>query len=338
VCGAWGERGRGLRRRRRVQLSAAPDAAQPSYSGVTISGLQPATGGNIRVMATISQLNVYPIKSCAGIALDSARVLSHGLEYDRHWMLVDGAGRFVTQRQLPRLALVAPELARGELIVRAPGRVPLRTPLDALELADAQRIEATVWGDTVMALDTGDATAQWFSDFLDAPLRLVRFDPAAERMASRKWTGATIAPVRFADGYPVLVIGEASLDDLNTRLTGKGVDAIPMNRLRPNLVLSGLDPYEEDYVDTLRIEAEGGEVVLRLVKPCSRCPVPTIDQATGAPDPRWPTEPTDTLSAYRADRRLNGAVTFGQNAVVIAGEGSLLAVGREVEVELRFED
>ena len=289
-------------------------------------------------MAILSQLNVYPIKSCAGIPLESARLLSHGLEYDRHWMLVDGDGGFVTQRQLPRLSLVLPELAHDELIVRAPGRAPIRTPLDVSGLAGAQRVEATVWGDTVTALDTGDETARWFSDFLGAALRLVRFDPAAERIASRKWTGETAAPVRFADGYPVLVIGQASLDDLNARLASKGIDAIPMDRFRPNLVISGLDANEEDYVDTLRIEADGGEVALRIVKPCARCPIPTIDQTTGAPDPRWPNEPTDTLSAYRADRRLDGAVTFGQNAIVVAGEGRLLGVGREVEVELRFED
>ncbi len=289
-------------------------------------------------MATISQLNVYPIKSCAGIALDSARLLSHGLAYDRHWMLVDGRGSFVTQRQLPRLALITTELGGGELIVRAPGHAPLRTPLDAAQLGAARKIEVTVWGDTVTALDAGDEAARWFSDFVGAPLRLVRFDPTVERMANRKWTGETIAPVRFADGYPLLVIGEASLDDLNERLASKGVDAIPMNRFRPNLVLAGLEPYEEDFVDTLRIQSNEGEVVLRLVKPCARCPIPTIDQATGAPDPRWPNEPTDTLASYRADRRLDGALTFGQNAVVVAGADRLLSIGREVDVDLRFDD
>jgi uncharacterized protein YcbX len=289
-------------------------------------------------MATISQLNVYPIKSCAGIALESARLFSHGLAYDRHWMLVDGEGGFVTQRQLPRLALVTTELSGDALIVRAPGRAALGTPLDAAALDGARRVQATVWRDTVTALDTGDEAAQWFSDFVGVPLRLVRFDPAAERIANRQWTGETIAPMRFADGYPALVVGEASLGDLNGRLASKGVEAIPMNRFRPNLVLAGLEPYEEDYVDTLRIEADGGEVLLRVVKPCARCPIPTIDQATGAADPRWPNEPTDTLAAYRADHRLDGAVTFGQNAVVVAGADSLLAVGREVQVELRFED
>lgn len=290
-------------------------------------------------MATISQLNVYPIKSCAGIALDAVRLLAHGLEYDRHWMLVDTNGRFVTQRVLPRLALVVPALSTEQLIIRAPGCAPLYTPLDASALVGAKRIEVSVWRSTLSALDAGDEAAQWFSNFLGVPLRLVRFDPAAERIANRQWTGDTIAPVCFADGYPLLVIGQASLDDLNTRLMQKGVAPVPMNRFRPNLVLSGLEAYEEDYVDTLHIDAhDDAEISLRIVKPCTRCPVPTIDQTTGAPDPRWPHEPTDTMSVYRADPRQDGQLTFGQNAVVITGAGGTLAVGGEAEVELRFED
>jgi hypothetical protein len=289
-------------------------------------------------MASISQLNVYPIKSCAGIVLESARLLEHGLQYDRHWMLVDARGRFVTQRQLPRLALVTTAICDGELIVGAPGRAPLHTPLDPSRLAHTERIDATVWSDTVAALDTGEQSARWFSDFAGVPLRLIRFDPDVERTASLKWTGGAISPLRFADGYPVLVSSEASLDDLNARLAKRGVDAIPMNRFRPNLVLSGVDAYEEDYVETLRIGVEGGEVVLRLVKPCTRCPIPAVDQATGAPDPRWPNEPTDALSTYRADPRVGGGITFGQNAIVIAGDGSSISVGADVEVDLRFAD
>lgn len=289
-------------------------------------------------MPTISQLNVYPIKSCAAIALDASRLLPHGLEYDRHWMLVDAAGHFVTQRVLPRLALVRPALVDGELVVRAPGRPDLRTPLDTSALAGARRVEVTVWKSTLVALDTGEQTARWFSEFAGMPLRLVRFDPAAERIASRQWTGELAAPVRFADGYPLLVIGQASLDDLNARLSKKGIEPIPMDRFRANLVLTGLDAYEEDYLESLRIDADGGEIELRLVKPCTRCPVPTIDQSTGAPDPRWPTEPSDTLSAYRADPRVEGAITFGQNAIVVAGAGASLEVGRNADAELRFED
>ena len=289
-------------------------------------------------MATISQLNIYPIKSCAGIALDEARVFAHGLEYDRHWMLVDAGGRFVTQRTMPRMALIRPELAGGELVVRAPDRAPFRTPLDASALSDAERIEVTVWRSTLAALDAGADAAQWFSAFLGAPVRLVRFDPAAQRIANRDWTGDTVAPLRFADGYPLLVIGQASLDDLNARLAKRSVDPISMNRFRPNLVLSGIEAYEEDYIDTLRVATGAGEIGLRFVKPCTRCPIPTIDQSSGAPDPRWPHEPTDTMSAYRADARMDGQLTFGQNAVVTEGAGTALAVGCDAALELRFED
>ena len=289
-------------------------------------------------MATISQINVYPIKSCAGIALDEVRMFAHGLEYDRHWMLVDTSGRFVTQRTMPRMALIEPELAGGELVVRAPGQAPFRTPLDAAVRSDAERIEVTVWRSTLNALDVGGEAAQWFSAFLGAPLRLVRFDPAAQRIANRDRTGHTIAPLRFADGYPLLVIGQASLDDLNARLGKKGVDAIPMNRFRPNLVLSGIEAYEEDYIDTLRLDTGAGPIGLRFVKPCTRCPIPTIDQLSGAPDPRWPHEPTDTLSAYRADSRVDGQMTFGQNAVVVDGAGTVLAAGCDASLELRFDN
>jgi len=289
-------------------------------------------------MATISQLNIYPIKSCAGIGLDQARVFAHGLEYDRHWMLVDADGRFVTQRTMPRMALIRPELLGDELVVHAPGRTPFHTPLDASALRDADRIEVTVWRSTLAALDAGADAAQWFSGFLGAPVRLVRFDPAAQRIANRDWTGDTIAPLRFADGYPLLVIGQASLDDLNARLAQRNVDPIQMNRFRPNLVVSGIEAYEEDYIDTLRIATAAGALTLRIVKPCTRCPIPTIDQSSGAPDPRWPHEPTDTMSAYRADARMDGQLTFGQNAVITEGAGNALAVGCDAAFELRFED
>jgi len=289
-------------------------------------------------MPTLSELFVYPIKSCAGIALDVARLEPYGLAYDRNWMIVDPAGRFVTQREFPRLALVRTALTADALVVDAPGMAPLALPIDPDVDADVPRVAATVWRDTVSAIDTGDDAARWFSAFVGVPLRLVRFDPAAERIASRNWTGEATVPVRFADGFPLLVIGRASLDDLNGRLARKGVDALPMNRFRPNLVIDGIDAYEEDFLETLQIDTAGARVQLRIVKPCARCPIPTIDQARGAPDPRWPHEPTDTMSTYRANDRMDGALTFGQNAIPIDGPGALLALGQSVDVELRFAD
>ncbi|WP_144143482.1 MOSC domain-containing protein [Paraburkholderia sp. BCC1884] len=292
-------------------------------------------------MPTISELFVYPIKSCAGIALHEARLLATGLEYDRYWMVTDPAGAMLTQRKYPRMALIAVELADTELVIRAPGMSELRTPLDAAQLASTHKVETRVWRDAAYGLDTGEASAVWFSSFLGVPARLLRFDPEGERVVDPDYTtsvgGAT---THFADGFPLLVIGQASLDDLNTRLNSKGAPSIPIDRFRPNLVLSGLEAYEEDYVETLSVdgEADGAAVQLQLVKPCTRCPLPTVDQATGAPNPHWPNEPTDTMSVYRGNPQFNGAITFGNNALVARGAGVWLRVGQAVEAELGFGD
>jgi uncharacterized protein YcbX len=216
----------------------------------------------------------------------------------------------------------------------------LRTPLDSARLEAPSAVQTQVWRDAAYGLDTGAASAEWFSAFLGMPARLLRFDPKRERIVDPDYTDSVGgATTHFADGFPLLVIGQASLDDLNTRLSGKGAPAIPINRFRPNVVLTGLDAYEEDYVETLSIDGEAGEnVQLQLVKPCSRCPMPTIDQAKGAPDPDWPNEPTDTMSVYRANPQRNGAITFGNNALVARGAGQWLRVGQSVEAELGFGD
>ncbi|SEC41151.1 hypothetical protein SAMN02787142_1343 [Burkholderia sp. WP9] len=291
-------------------------------------------------MATISELFVYPIKSCAGIALHEARLFATGLEYDRCWMVTDPAGAMLTQRAYPRMALIQVEIGAEDLVIRAPGMSELRTPLDSARLEAPSAVQTQVWRDAAYGLDTGAASAAWFSAVLGVPARLLRFDPERERIVDPDYTDSVGgATTHFADGFPLLVIGQASLDDLNTRLSGKGAPAIPINRFRPNVVLTGLDAYEEDYVETLSIDGEAGEnVQLQLVKPCSRCPMPTIDQAKGAPDPDWPNEPTDTMSVYRANPQRNGAITFGNNALVARGAGQWLRVGQSVEAELGFGD
>jgi len=291
-------------------------------------------------MATISELFVYPIKSCAGIALHEARLFATGLEYDRCWMVTDPAGAMLTQRAYPRMALIQVEIGAEDLVIRAPGMSELRTPLDSARLDAPSAVQTQVWRDAAFGLDTGAASAEWFSAFLGVPARLLRFDPERERIVDPDYTDSVGgATTHFADGFPLLVIGQASLDDLNTRLSGKGAPAIPINRFRPNVVLTGLDAYEEDYVETLSIDGEAGEnMQLQLVKPCSRCPMPTIDQAKGAPDPDWPNEPTDTMSVYRANPQRNGAITFGNNALVARGAGQWLRVGQSVDAELGFGD
>ncbi|MGA3250750.1 MAG: MOSC N-terminal beta barrel domain-containing protein [Paraburkholderia sp.] len=289
-------------------------------------------------MPTVSGLYTYPIKSCAGIALNEARLLDTGLEYDRNWMVVDPSGLMLTQRSHGRLALIRVALGERDLIVSAPGMPDLRTPLAVTALERPALIETRVWRDTMSAFDTGPQTEAWFSAFLGVPARLVRFDPAVRRVVDPLWTGDIAAITQFSDGFPLLVIGEASLADLNRRLAGKGAPPIPMNRFRPNLVFTGLEAYEEDYVENLTIWVGDEAVQLHLAKPCARCPVPTIDQASGAPDPDWPNEPLDTMSAYRANARLGGALTFGQNAIVASGFGAVLTLGQQVDAELGFDD
>ena len=275
----------------------------------------------------IAGLTIYPVKGCRGIALTRATALVTGLAHlqlrDREWMVVDRQGQFVTQREHPRLALIQPDFADDALRLSAAGAAALDVPLAA---GGAPR-DVVVWRFAARAFDQGDAAAAWLSGFLRAEVRLVRFDPSVPRRCNPDYVADSGAHTLFADGYPMLVIGAASLDDLNARLTAKRVPALPMNRFRPNVVVAGLPPYEEDHLDTLTC----GEVTLRLVKPCTRCQVTTTDQATA----RVGIEPLPTLSTYRRNDAL-AAVTFGMNAIVVAGAGRPLAVDAPVAVEHRF--
>lgn len=281
-------------------------------------------------MATVTELVIYPIKSCGGISVPEAQFGISGLQangvHDREWMLVTREGLFLTQREYPRMALVAPRIVGDVVEVAAPGMPPLRLPLAHDPAASNMAVQ--IWDHSVIAADCGDAAAAWFSDAVQGPCRLVRFRPDVHRPTSTKWTGGAPAKTRFADGYPILVIGQASLDDLNAKLKNAGRNPLPMNRFRPNLVVDGLEAFEEDYVESF--SASG--LALRPVKPCARCPIPAIDQATGIPGP----DPLDILQTYRANPRVEGAVCMGMNAIVSEGEGSTLHVGQDLEVSLAF--
>jgi uncharacterized protein YcbX len=280
------------------------------------------------VSAKISRLFVYPIKSCAGIELTEAVLTETGLDLDRAWMVVDEKGEFVSQRELPRMALVRPQLKHYEVVLRAPGMLALHLNIEGVEAP----VRVRVWDDEVAAYDMGDIAAQWFSDFLGARLRLVRFDPEQQRLSDMKWTQGAAAANQFSDGFPLLVASEASLAELNRRLGEAGQPPVGMERFRPNIVLAGIDAHDEDRLDVIRIAA-GEEVQLRPVKPCPRCPIPNIDPATAQVSP----EVSDTLQVYRRNEIVGGAVTFGMNAIVQKGEDQTLRVGQAVTADWRFD-
>jgi uncharacterized protein YcbX len=226
------------------------------------------------------------------------------------------------------MALVRPQLKHYEVVLRAPGMLALHLNIEGVEAP----VRVRVWDDDVAAFDMGDVAAQWFSDFLGAKLRLVRFDPEHERLSNMKWTQGLAAPNQFSDGFPLLVVSEASLGELNRRLAEAGHPPVGMERFRPNIVLAGIEAHDEDRLDVIRIAA-AEEVQLRPVKPCPRCPIPNIDPSTAQATP----EVSDTLQAYRRNEIVGGAVAFGMNAIVQKGADQTLRVGQAVTADWRFD-
>jgi uncharacterized protein YcbX len=278
---------------------------------------------------SIGGLYVHPVKSCARIAVNQALVTETGLEWDRQWMVVDENGEFVSQREQPRLALVRPTLRADDLMLRAPGMLALHLALDAIE----RDTQVRVWNDEFRAGDMGDLAAQWFSDFLGQRVRLARFDPEVQRVSDPRWTGDTRALTAFADGFALLIVSSASIAQLNERLHARGAPPVQSDRFRPNLVLDGLQAHEEDWLDRIRLDGPDGPVVLRVVKPCSRCSIPDVDPARGEPDHAVSAE----LAAYRADPRLKGRITFGMNAIIEEGFDRTLTVGTNAQATIRFD-
>lgn len=276
-------------------------------------------------MVTISALWVYPIKSCKGIELKTAAVTQDGLAWDRHWMLVNQEGKFLTQRQFPRMALIETKLGEDSLQVSVPGIAGLHVPYRN----GGASVAATVWRDQCAAIDAGESAAGWFSDVLGTHCRLVAFDERARRISDPDFAGDSGASTRFSDGFALLVIGDASLTALNERLIEKGAGAVEMARFRPNMTLRGIKAFDEDYVRDLR--GEDG-LTLRLVKPCARCLITTVDPATGVLDGTG--EPLATLNEFRMNRDFG--TTFGQNAIVLGGVGSRLSIGDELQIEWNF--
>lgn len=267
--------------------------------------------------ASLASLHVYPVKGLKGIDLDRADCTDRGIEHDRRWMLVDRQGQFLTQREHPRMATIWTDLADGVLELSAPDMPGVEVAI----LPDtAPTLRVQVWNSTCDAAPVSTFADAWLSEYLGLACRLVYMPDESVRHSNAKYGGEGHR-VGFADGYAFLATSEGSLADLNQRLRGRGQSSVPMNRFRPNLVISGTEAFAEDGWRELRI----GEVVLRAAKPCGRCQVATTDQMTG--EVTGP-EPLATLSTFRENA--DHGVIFGMNLVTV--KPGVVRVGDAVEL------
>ncbi|SHH94488.1 MOSC domain-containing protein [Ferrimonas marina] len=276
----------------------------------------------------VTQLYRYPVKSLQGIAVDQLPLTETGLPWDRHWMLVDANGRFVTQRQLPAMARIATEITQDSLLLRC-GDQRFAVPLQQSPQASTP---IRVWQSEMPALDEGAAASHWLTEqlgaFRGAPLRLVRFDPQQTRAIKPKYLQAgESSSTHFADGFPYLVASQQSLDGLNQQLQAKGCSPVEMARFRANVVIDG---FERPFQELERLTLQGPNWRLALRKPCERCPVTTIDQQTG--ERIGGKEPLSTLMAM--DPLADGRAYFGGNAVLISHQGEAIRVGDAVTFSL----
>jgi uncharacterized protein len=269
-------------------------------------------------MLTVSQLYIYPIKGIAGIQCTEAIVTPKGLAWDRRFMLVDQQGQFITQREHPELTQFMPEIKGQELHIR------LRQISDSVTIQTphtyARAMMVWVWGAHVKARLVSNQVDQWFSEHLKKQVHLVYMPDTSRRSVPPEYAGQG-QTVSFADAYPFLIATEASLQDLNSRLT----TPVPMDRFRPNIVIAGdTPPWQDDHWRDVQI----GSLQMRCVKPCARCIVITTDQTTGLRSK----EPLATLSTFR---KVGNKVLFGQNTILVdkTQGGALLRVGDAVQVQ-----
>ncbi|MEQ8364675.1 MAG: MOSC domain-containing protein [Cyclobacteriaceae bacterium] len=260
----------------------------------------------------LTEIWIYPVKSLGGIRLQKAKVLSKGLEYDRRYMLVDENNRFITQRVLPQLAFF--KLSRGEnSFTVAHGNDTIELPAQP-EWND-KPTTVTIWDDVVQAAELGEKFNQWFSKRTGIKCKLIFFPEENDRLVDKNFA-LNNEQVSFADGYPFLIIGQSSLDELNTKLE----EPVPMNRFRPNFVFEGGKPFEEDNWRDIKI-GRNGFVGLKL---CARCVLTTVNQETGEVGK----EPLATLSKFR---KVGSKVNFGQN--LVAHDHLEVNEGDEIQIE-----
>lgn len=264
-------------------------------------------------MLSISHLYVYPIKSLGGIELSSARLTDRGIEHDRRWMLVDEDNRFLTQREFPQMALLRTTIHANELTVYEKGNEADKISL-TLYPTGSELTAVQIWDDVCDAIEIGTEANEWFSKKLNKSCKLMYMPDVSKRRVDAGYA-LNMEITGFSDAYPLLMIGQASLDDLNSRLESP----VPMNRFRPNIVFAGGTAFEEDTMEYFQING----LDLYAVKPCARCVVTTTDQETGI----TAKEPLKTLASYRTG---NNKVYFGQN--ILYKQQGIIKVGDELKV------
>lgn len=267
-------------------------------------------------MFSLSEINIYPIKSLGGIGLNQALVQPRGLQYDRRWMLADEAGRFVSQREIPEMALLDTALEPPYLTVfsRKNPAERIQIPLEP-GLAEMPELEVQIWKDHCPARVHGEAINQWFSDVLGQRLRLVYMPDSTRRPTDGRY--AADHHVSFADGFPFMILSRATVDELNSRLD----QPLPMNRFRPNFVVEGSAAFDEDRWGDFQI----GDQPFRMAKPCGRCIITTINQETA----QRTAEPLQTLATYR---KWDRSIYFGMLAVWLGSTQGQVRIGDEVRL------
>jgi len=273
----------------------------------------------------ITGLFVYPVKSMKGIEIGQARLTPKGLQHDRSWMVVRSNGRFVTQRELPRMCLIQTGLDESGLSLSMKGHGTVTVPFDH---ADGRAIETKVWNDACLTKDQGEQVSRWLNGALgsDDTLRLVRMDPGYTRPLSQPTVLGEETTTGFADAAPFLVANEASLEYLNKVLESRSLNRVPMNRFRPNIVVQGLDPFSEHKLDVLSAQ----NYQLNLCIPCKRCIITTIDQETAGKDPQI--QPFKTLQEINPGPGGKKAPAFAQYATLSRGDGEIITLGDHFKV------
>lgn len=265
---------------------------------------------------TVTQLYIYPIKSLAGISLESSNVEARGLQYDRRWVLVDDQNLFISQRKFPEMALLQPAISGGIMTISHKNNrvAPFSFALDA---TTGDEIPVTVWDDTCPALEVSAEASAWFSKVLNTSCRLVKMPESSIRPADPRYAVSPDDKVSFADGYPILMLDEASVN----LLSEKSGQTIPADRFRANIIFKGGHAHVEDELKTFEIN----ELSYHGVKPCARCIMTTIDQQSGEIAGK---EPLKTLATYR---RVDNKIKFGQN--VIPPDHGTISVGDIIHVK-----